>query len=134
MELYSLEEVKQDIFDFEGVDLEITLEGIEDPVFYKLYSDFYNDRISKNDTVEMLDQKVFYYVTHCCHPRVNEEPDPRYRYTLYYEQENKLIKHSQFNTREEGITAYEEFGLLYSTVYQYDSEINYFNIYEKNLQ
>lgn len=129
MRLYTVNEVIEDIYQFESIRVRLELEPKES-YFFKLYSEYYLVKTSGSATIEEFNAKLDRYIDHCSIGTVNQYPTGTHRFTIYSEDGNTLNRVAEYTSPEEELLTYNKISLSKGKILKYDcikNEFSYFN-------
>ncbi len=129
MRLYTVNEIIEDIYQFESIRVRLELEPKES-CFLKLYSEYYLVKTSGSATIEEFNAKLDRYINHCSIGRIDQYPTGSHRFTLYIENENILNRFAEYTTEEERLLVFTKIPQIKNKILKYDrikNEFSYFN-------
>lgn len=75
MNIYSFDQIHQDIWSFEGVDFKVQGEDLKRQLFYRLYSEYYKEPLNGDSTVDDMKARLDEYFNSSYLPRLEALPD-----------------------------------------------------------
>lgn len=129
MRLYTVNEVIEDIYQFESIRVRLELEPKES-CFFKLYSEYYLVKTSGSATIEEFNAKLDRYIDHCTIGTVNQYPTGTHRFTIYSEDGNTLNRVAEYTSPDEELLVRNKLTSLKNKILKYDrikNEFSYFN-------
>lgn len=129
MQLYTVNEIIEDIYQFEDIRVRLDLEPKES-CFFKLYSKYYSVKTSGSATIEEFNAKLDRYIDHCSIGTVNQYPTGTHRFTIYSEDGNTLNRVAEYTSPDEELLVRNKLTLLKNKILKYDrikNEFSYFN-------
>lgn len=130
MRLYTVNEIIEDIYQFEDIRVRLELEPKES-YFFKLYSKYYSVKTNGSATIEEFNAKLDRYIDQCSICGIDQPPTGNYRFTLYVENENILKRFAEYSTEEESVVVFSKILPLKNKIFKYDNvrnEFDYINI------
>lgn len=129
MRLYTVNEIIEDIYQFEDIRVRLELEPKES-YFFKLYSEYYSIKTSGSATIEEFNAKLDRYIDHCSISGVDQYPTGSHRFTLYVENGNILNRFAEYTTEEERLLVFTKIPHIKNKVLKYDSVKNEFKYFD----